>query len=348
MVASMGESPVLAEANVYGVDQPVALVDRYVVRAGCQQRVYDRVVGDYTAHLAARGLRLAGAWLSPPFEQPGRTSELTVVWEYPSLGSLWGARMEEESDLVARQLWADLDGLIESRSRHLGRSGPMDVPAPAEDAVVPAADGVVRRILVIHPAEPVSDPGPWVAAAAAVIGGDGVKASCLGLHGAYSFRPGDLTWDIAAGRALDDASCLSWLPGAATIVDAVTLGRVLAAGVRSPELAGIKRTILLRVRADAEASVVAGFEKTLAGVPLWITDIRNWRLSRVVADGRTTWTHCFEQEVEESAVFVGSYLHHPYHWAVVERLFHPDAPERVSDGFFQTLYPIQRSVLAAI
>jgi hypothetical protein len=47
-------------------------------------------------------------------------------------------------------------------------------------------------------------------------------------------------------------------------------------------------------------------------------------------------------------VFVGDYLNHPYHWAVVERLFHPDAPERSADGFCHTLYPMTRSVLAEV
>ena len=336
------------QADTYGVDQPVALVDRYVIRAGCQQRVYDRVVRDYTSHLAKRGLRLAGAWLSPPFERPGQTSELTVVWEYPSLGSLWGARMDEENDPVARQLWADLTAMIERRCRNLARSAPMQLPDRADDAHTPAVDALIRRILLIHPAEPLSDdPAPWTAAAATLAGRDGVTSSCLGAHGAYSFLPGDLTWDIVAAAPFDDAACLALLPGAATVVDAVTLGEVLAAGTRSPDLTGIKRTILLRTRADAAASAVAAFEQALAAVPLWISDISNWRLSRVAGDARTTWTHCLEQEVADSAVFVGNYLHHPYHWAVVERLFHPDAPERVADGFLQTLYPISHSVLAS-
>jgi hypothetical protein len=64
--------------------------------------------------------------------------------------------------------------------------------------------------------------------------------------------------------------------------------------------------------------------------------------------GAVDWTHCIEQEAADPSVFVGDYLNHPYHWAVVERLFHPDGPEPSTNAFSHTLYPISRSVLAEV
>src|SRR3546814_12006920 len=76
--------------------------------------------------------------------------------------------------------------------------------------------------------------------------------------------------------------------------------------------------------------------------PRYITAIRNWRVTRVTSS-RGGWTLCLEQEVPDASVFVGDYLNHPYHWAVVERLFHPDAPARLATSFCHTPYPCARS-----
>src|SRR3546814_4502027 len=75
-----------------------------------------------------------------------------------------------------------------------------------------------------------------------------------------------------------------------------------------------------------DGPAVAAFEKAMIDTPRYITAIRNWRVTRVTSS-RGGWTLCLEQEVPDASVFVGDYLNHPYHWAVVERLFHPDAPE---------------------
>jgi len=343
----------MTQSDRFEVEKPVSLVDRLVVKPGHQQTAYALMIQHYAPHVAPRGLRLVGAWLSPPFEQPGVTSELTVIWEYASLAGLWGARMAEEDDPVARRIWSDIAAVTESRTRHLARSTPMPLPPPDERGRLPVpADGLSRTILFVHPRDPVpaSQQADWIAAAVSVPSArPDIVASRAGFHGEYSFLPGDLTWDIASRTPIEAAGLLALLPGAAELVDVVEVGLVLAAGLRDPRERGTKRTVLVRARADADAPAREAFERALADTPLYITAIDNWRLSRVTTStGAVGWTHCFEQEVADSGVFVGDYLNHPYHWAVVERLFHPDAPERIGDAFLHTLYPIDRSVLSEI
>lgn len=334
----------------FEVDRPVALVDRLVVRPGAQQAAYDLLVRDYAAHVAPRGLRLVGAWLSPPFEQPAATSELTVVWEYGSLGALWAARMAEEDDPVVRRIWADLAAITDSRSRHVGRTEPMALPAPDRSGVLAdATEPQVRTLLFVAPHQTVAaaERPRWIAAAEALTTqASGVSASRAGFHDEYSFLPDHFTWDIAGGSPVESERLLALLPDTASIAERIELGTVIAAGCRQRDRGGIKRTILVRVRAGTETAVVEAFEQALAQTPLFITAIDNWRLSRVASStGPVGWTHCFEQEAVDASVFVGDYLNHPYHWSVVERLFHPDAPERVSDAFLHTLYPTAHAVL---
>lgn len=337
----------------YETEQPVMLIDRLAILPGQQARVHALMTTRYAGHVAARGLRLSGAWLSPPFERTGHGSELTVVWEYASLGALWGARMQEEDDPVARGIWAELATLTSARSRTVARSAPMDLPPLDESGRVPiASEERLRTILFVRPLDPVAADAEadWIRAAEAVAGeGGGVSTSRAGFHQQYSFMPGHFTWDLSGAAALDMAALLAALPGPAEIVDGVTLGVPLSQGVRRPGLAGTKRTILVRAKTGPGTPDLGAFEQALSDTPGYVTAIDNWRVSRVASSlGHVAWTHCFEQEVTDAGVFVGDYLNHPFHWAVVERLFHPDAPERVGDAFCHTLYPVTSSVLGAV
>ncbi|MGI4746703.1 MAG: NIPSNAP family protein [Janthinobacterium lividum] len=343
----------MTKPNRFDVDKPVSLIDRFTVKPGCQQAAYDLMVREYADHVAPRGLRLVGAWLSPPFEQPGIVSELTVIWNYASLNGLWAARMAEEDDAVARRIWSDIAAMTENRSRVVARDAPMLLPPPDHDGeLAVSAAGGVRTVLFIRPLDPLSETAAatWIAAAESVRGRqDGCLSSRAGFHSEYSFLPGHLTWDVTSSERIDPAVFLAALPGPAELVESVELGAVIAAGLRKPGQGGIKRTILVRTRAGIGASECAAFEHAMAETPFYVTSLDNWRLSRVAAShGPVGWTHCYEQEVADAGVFVGDYLNHPYHWSVIERLFHPDAPERIGDAFLHTLYPIDRSVLSEI
>src|SRR3546814_15975957 len=109
-------------------------------------------------------------------------------------------------------------------------------------------------------------------------------------------------------------------------------------------MGGSKRTILVRTEEGLDGPAVAAFEKAMIDTPRYITAIRNWRVTRVTSR-RGGWTLCLEQEVPDASLFVGDSLHHPYHLAVVEWLFHPDAPERFTKDFCHTLYTLERSRL---
>src|SRR3546814_3105125 len=67
-----------------------------------------------------------------PFERSDADSELTVVWEYPTLGALWAARMAEEDDPVVRDIWAKAEKMTTARSWQLARSWSMDLPRSEE------------------------------------------------------------------------------------------------------------------------------------------------------------------------------------------------------------------------
>src|SRR3546814_5535870 len=90
--------------DIFETNKPVEIIDRFIIKPGHQRSLHDLMTQEYARHVQSRGLRLAGAWLTPPFERSDADSELTVVWEYPTLGALWAARMAEEDDPVVRDI----------------------------------------------------------------------------------------------------------------------------------------------------------------------------------------------------------------------------------------------------
>src|SRR3546814_1856952 len=84
------------------------------------------------------------------------------------------------------------------------------------------------------------------------------------------------------------------LPGVAEIVEAITLGEPLDAGLRNPDTGGTKRTILVRTEDGLDGPAVAAFEKAMIDTPRYLTAIRNWRVTPVTSS-RGGWTPCLEQ-----------------------------------------------------
>jgi hypothetical protein len=340
-------------ADRFEVQAPVCLIDEMTVLPGKQQAVFDLMTGEYARHVAQRQLKLVGSWLLPPFERPGESSNLLLVWEFPTSGALWAARMAEETDAVAARLWMQVDTMVGDRSRRLGRSAPMlnCGPDTGPIATPESPPGSFHRILFIAPTGELSvaQQQQWRDTARSVKQQlSAVLASDTGFHEGYSFLPGQMTWDVTLSAPVANESLLAALPGPAHVTDCIDLDRPIDAGVRAPGIArGIKRTVLMKLVDGVSAERRDHFERTLSAVPRYVTGLLNWRFSRVLrAGGATAWTHCIEHEVTDAAVFGGDYLNHPYHWAIVERLFHPEAPERVSVAFSHTLYPIDRSVIS--
>lgn len=207
----------------------------------------------------------------------------------------------------------------------------LDEMGPRDDGFSLGAGGPRRGIAFVEPL------GAPEAALAAL--------STLGLRGginrgAYTFRPEELTVEFD-GEAVPD------LATTGTVAEAVILSPI-AFGKRTPQLTGgVKRTILLRTMADATEDQVRGMEQQLVEYARHLPEMVNFGLSHVVrSTGETRWTHCYEQEFRDVADVTGAYLDHPAHWAVVDRLFHPEAPERAADAFFHSIYAVDRSVLA--
>src|SRR5690606_11263263 len=311
------------------------------------QAVLQLLTGAYAEHARTRGLVLKQTIALPPFEQPGTPSQLILIWEYPSLNALWQARAAE-SDTALAELWQQIDAMSLRRTRRLGRPEPMAgcERAPEEPAPIDEADNAQRWILFVQPVAALDSAAraQWVTAAQAL---PGALRSQAGFHQDYSFLPDQMTWEVTLPAAVGPAELLTALPGAAQLTDAVELGVTLGSGVRDALLSGTKRTILLGADSALSGERLALLEHVLAETPHYITALRNWRLSRVArSHGTTAWTHCIEQEVFDANVFLTDYLNHPFHWAVVDRFFHTEAPELSAHAFLHTLYPIERSALA--
>lgn len=335
-------------SDPYLTDQPVLVVDDITAKPGQQQALFELMTGPYAELAATRQLHLKQSVLLPPFERAGSPSQLVLVWEYPSLSALWQARMPEEADAQLAALWARVNSMSLRRTRRLGRPQPM--AACERDPVTPPPvleiAGALRRILFVAPPAELdaAAQAQWLESASTF---PGALRSQAGFHEGYSFMPGQMTWDIATAPDVSIDTLLAALPAGAQLTDAIDLGETLGSGVREPGIAGIKRTILLQATPTLDAEQLAALELVTDETPHFITDLRNWRFSRVArSHGSTPWTHCIEQEVFDAAVFMTSYLNHPYHWALVDRYFHPEGHERSAVAFCHTLYPIARSALA--
>ena len=181
----------------------------------------------------------------------------------------------------------------------------------------------------------------------------GALASHAGVHLDLAVGGGDLTWDVLlegeeAGSALCDrlvghdseavmGALGGGLAGLASKVEGVELAipETLGAGIGSPGLVGVKRTLWLRVLPEAARARVEHFEAETPLLAEAIPAIRNWRWSRVRAIAPRPmdlrWTHLWEQEFETEEGLQVDYMSSPCHWGYVDRWFDPEMPDRVVD-----------------
>lgn len=346
-----------SQEAIYGLHEPVDVFDSLRVKAGNQKEVISLFETEYRPLAEERGLHWQGLWPLPPFERGQSTTELLVHWRYPSLQGLWQARGTEETDQRLPAFWSRIEALVESRTRKLGRPGGLMTGFRTEAEAVasgrPLAEGVQRYLAFVRPGASLSadEESDWVAAAGEI---DGVLTSYSGFNeGGWTFKPGEMTWDISVSGAATAPSAeklLGVLPGNAEIDEIVTLSECLDSGFRNPDLGeAVKRTIFLRTREDASPDAVRLMEEGLMEYARLLPEMVNWVLSRVdAATGPVSWSHCFEQEFASADHILGAYQNHPYHWAVVDRYFHPESHERAADAFSHTVRPIRRSVLAEL
>ncbi|WP_396332778.1 Dabb family protein [Burkholderia anthina] len=158
---------------------------------------------------------------------------------------------------------------------------------------------------------------------------------------------GDYTLDVLRDeRATDhatDFTALAGLPGVVRVDGAVC--QAIGGGLREPALRdGVWRTLMLRVRPQADATQVAALERELLRMPAFMPGIRNWRLSRIATPG--AWTHVWQQEFARVDDLLGEYLLHPYHWGWVDRRFDAESPDWTVDAISHAFCPLASSLLA--
>lgn len=346
----------MANDDAFAVGEPVYVWDWIEVKPGEQAAVDDLFASVYQPLAAERGLVLLERQWCPPLTRSGQCNHLLLKWQYTNLGALWGARGVEETDLRLQTFWRqDIAPRIVSRERHLSRPDlNTDLPprGPAVESRAPAAG--LRRVVFLKPEQSltVAAQGPWVQGIEGMNGRPGIRASAGGVNeGGYTGRPGELTWDIVADAAdLPIAELEPALPGKVTVEEVVTIGECLGWGYESkPMPEGIKRTILLKVKDSASSSDIEKMEQILIEWAQQLPEMVSWSLSRVASStGAVDWSHCYEQEFTHASAVTEGYLNHPFHWAVADRYFHPEAHEQTADVFFHSIRPASRAMLGPV
>ncbi|MBY4766605.1 Dabb family protein [Burkholderia ambifaria] len=154
---------------------------------------------------------------------------------------------------------------------------------------------------------------------------------------------GDYTLDVLRDERATDFTELARVPGVARIDGAAC--RAIGGGLREPALRdGVWRTLMLRVRPEADEARVRDLERELLRMPAFMPGIRNWRLSRIVTPG--AWTHVWQQEFAQVGDLLGEYLLHPYHWGWVDRRFDAESPDWTVDAISHAFCPLASSLLA--
>jgi hypothetical protein len=146
-----------------------------------------------------------------------------------------------------------------------------------------------------------------------------------------SVADADLTADLLLpdnGRPLDAIAPVAKILGASCVAAVQPLAlNVISAHRVDLDGPQVKRTLALTVRDGTAQRDIERFERSLAGMPDHIREIRSWSLSRV---DRTRsggpWTHVWEQEYADVDGVRVAYLQHPYHWTGVDRWFDPEMP----------------------
>lgn len=150
------------------------------------------------------------------------------------------------------------------------------------------------------------------------------------LPGAYN--GGDLIWKVTAGsrQELDAMQVPAGQGAAIAHTDSVIYRDGSEGGHWSGP--GVYRALLLSVRPSTPEEVQARFEREMLEMPRYITSIKAWRMSRVLAaQGGRDWTHVWEQRYDDINGLIGPYMMHPYHWAWIDRWFDPESQDWIVD-----------------
>jgi Stress responsive A/B Barrel Domain len=314
--------------------RPIHILDEIEFAPGRRAAFLAALEKRYRPQAEALGLRLRSVLLEPPIEVAGVAARAWIGWELDGIAAFWSwrARGTAQPDLAA--FWSDAAPQIARRVRRYAGAGSLE-SAGLEPAATASSAGAARpdpalpRSVCLLTLRPGVEDGERAELERALAAAPGGAFASLGRNLPGTLSGGDYTWDVAGASAGDLIDGLA-APLRALLVDRdeVVL-EPIAGGVRAPEITNpIKRTLFLRVRADASPAAVAEFERVLLLMPAYIGAIRNWCLSR--AHGPRGWTHVWEQDFADPSGLSDDYMNHPIHWSVVDPWFHPEDPRCIA------------------
>ena len=330
---------------------PISVVHQLLVKPGRLAEARQLMTKDYPESLAAYGVQLKWA-LSSPVEPAERSTDLLVVMEYQDVDMFWIERAAGmRTAPAAAVFWEKIDQLVERRERRLLTAEPVSWPPPTPRTSAPRLPpGLHHTMLILKPLAPLdaAAQAAWLSSIAAfATSNDDVSVSSAGFHiiQGSSSLPDHLSWDIVTTRAPDVARLAGCLPAPAAIVHALRLGETVSMSATKPLTSGFKRVVLTKALPGQDGRVDALMEVVGRSTDI----IRNWSLIRIdPASDPAGWTHAFEMEFETLAQLAGPYRSSPYHWAIADAPFHPEAPHKAGTGFLNCIYPIGRSYLCQL
>ncbi|MCB0940859.1 MAG: hypothetical protein KDB72_11575 [Mycobacterium sp.] len=101
-------------------DAPAAtvyVIDRVITRRGRAREFVDRYLAEYVPGAADRGMTLDRILVSPPIWFDDQSNTVTISWELTGPQAWWEMTWKGRPDKGLGQWWAEIGGLIESRTR---------------------------------------------------------------------------------------------------------------------------------------------------------------------------------------------------------------------------------------
>jgi hypothetical protein len=112
----------------HDVSDKIYILDEIGVDHGNSVLLRDAYLQRYVPAAKARGMRLEGAWRTPPIELPDRLTTLHFLWSVPDVGGWWRMRLgaarvnldpdagiEGSEDKLS--WWSFVDSIASSRKR---------------------------------------------------------------------------------------------------------------------------------------------------------------------------------------------------------------------------------------
>lgn len=207
---------------------------------------------------------------------------------------------------------------------------------------------------------PTFDPGAprtavegWLRTARALAQDPRVTMSDVDLDLPDSVGGGDATWDLETSVPPEELPGLRDLttPGSGPLRACDRTALIpLRTGSDPFDGPRVKRTLLLTVASGTKPEVVEQFERSVAGMPEHVPEIRSWSLSRLdPARTTSTWTHAWEQEFASLEGLQRGYMRAAYHITAVDRWFDPETPGAIVESTVAHLVrPAAGPVLPAI